>query len=67
MEPLYQLDKEKGLSPETPAAGKAFLETQLKTGAQTLANLWQTAWQEAPPDRFLQTYLAQRQLKREEN
>jgi hypothetical protein len=66
MEPLYQLDKEKKLSPETPAAGKIFLETQLKTAAQTLADLWQTAQNEAPPDRFLQTYLAQRQLQQEE-
>ena len=65
MEPLYQLENEKKLSPETPAAGKAFLETQLKTGAQYLGDLWQTAWSEAPPDRFLQTYLAQRQLQKE--
>ena len=66
MEPLYQLDKEKKLSPETPGAGKIFLETQLKTAAQTLADLWQTAQTEAPADRYLQTYLAQRQLQQEE-
>ncbi len=62
MEPLYQLDKEKKLTPENSADGKQFLETQLIIGAQTLANLWQTAHLEAPPDRFLQTYLAQRKL-----
>ena len=65
MEPLYQLDKEKKLSPQTPTAGKIFLEIQLKTAAQHLADLWQTAQTEAPPDRYLQTYLAQRQLKQE--
>jgi hypothetical protein len=41
------------------------LETQLKIAAQHLADLWQTAQTEAPPDRYLQTYLAQRQLKQE--
>ena len=30
-----------------------------------LGNLWFTAWKEAPPDRFLQVYLAQRKLKEE--
>ena len=63
VEPLYQLEKEKKLSLDTPAAGRAFLEGQLMKGSQMLGNLWFTAWKEAPPDRFLQSYLAQRKLE----
>ncbi len=33
----------------------------------TLATRRQTAHLEAPPDRFLQTYLAKRQLQKKEN
>jgi hypothetical protein len=64
VEPLYQLEKEKKLSPDTPAAGRAFLEGQLLKGSQMLGNLWFTAWKEAPPDRFLQSYLAKRKLEK---
>jgi len=63
VEPLYQLEKEKKLSPDTPAAGRAFLEGQLLKGSKMLGNLWFTAWKEAPPDRFLQSYLAKRKLE----
>ena len=65
VEPLYQLDKTGKLSKETPAAGRQFLHQQLAAGSQMLGNLWFTAWKEAPPDRFLQVYLAQRKLKEE--
>ena len=64
VEPLYQLEKEKKLSVETPAAGRAFMEGQLLKGSQMLGDLWFTAWKEAPPDRFLQSYLAQRKLRK---
>ncbi len=63
VEPLYQLEKEKKLSPDTPAAGRAFLEGQLLKGSKMLGNLWFTAWKEAPPDRFLQSYLTKRKLE----
>lgn len=65
VEPLYQLDKTGKLSKETPDAGREFLQKQLAAGSQMLGNLWFTAWKEAPPDRFLQSYLAQRKLKEE--
>jgi len=63
VEPLYQLEKEKKLSVETPAAGRMFIEGQLVKGSQMLGNLWYTAWKEAPPDRFLQGYLSRRKLE----
>ena len=63
VEPLYQLEKEKKLSPDTPADGHVFLEGQLLKGSKMLGNLWFTAWKEAPPDRFLQSYLAKRKLE----
>jgi hypothetical protein len=64
VEPLYLLEKEMKLSPDDPAAGRIFLEGQLMKGGQMLGNLWHTAWKEAPPDRFLQSYLAQRKLRK---
>jgi hypothetical protein len=41
-----------------------FFEGQLLKGSQMLGNLWITAWKEAPPDRFLQSYLAKRKLEK---
>jgi hypothetical protein len=64
VEPLYQIDKAGKLSPKTPAEGKKFLQTQLVKGGQVLGDLWFTAWKEAPPDKFLQSYLAKRKLKK---
>ena len=64
VEPLYQLEKGKKLSVETPAAGRAFMEEQLLKGSQMLGDLWFTAWKEAPPDRYLQSYLAKRKLEK---
>ncbi|MDP6904775.1 MAG: hypothetical protein QF406_10040 [Verrucomicrobiota bacterium] len=60
--PLYQLDKDGHLSEDSPDKGRLFLEKQLLVGAQMLGDLWFTAWKEAPPDRFLQGYLAKRKL-----
>jgi len=62
--PLYQLDKDGHLSEDSPDKGHLFLEKQLLVGAQMLGDLWFTAWKEAPPDRFLQGYLAKRKLNK---
>ena len=60
--PLYELDKAGHLSKESPEKGRLFLHQQLIAGGQMLGDLWFTAWKEAPPDRFLQGYLANRKL-----
>ena len=65
MIPLYELDKAGHLDKETPAKGRAFLNGQLAKGGQMLGDLWYTAWKEAPPDKFLQGYLARRKLAEE--
>ena len=64
VEPLYQLDKAGNLSEHSPGKGRLFLEKQLMAGAQMLGDLWFTAWKEAPPDRFLQSYLAKRKIEK---
>ena len=64
VEPLYQLDKAGNLSEDSPDKGRLFLEKQLLAGAQMLGDLWFTAWKEAPPDRFLQSYLAKRKIEK---
>ncbi len=63
VEPLYRLDKEGKLSvqPVVSPEGRAFLSAQLLKGAQMLADLWLSAWQEAGPDKFLQGQLVRRQ------
>jgi hypothetical protein len=63
VEPLYQMEKEGKLSGEGEkgAEGKAFLEAQLAKSAQLLADIWYSAWQQAPPDTFLKAQLARRQ------
>ncbi len=62
VEPLYQLEKAGKLNPAgtTTAEGRAFLENQVLIAGNMLGSLWLTAWREAPPDIFLQTYLVQR-------
>lgn len=61
--PLYELEQQKKLaSKEVPAEGKEFLTRQLLEAAQMLGDLWLTAWQQAPPDRFLKARLARRAL-----
>jgi hypothetical protein len=62
VEPLYQLDKERGLSgnDENGMRGKEFLTKQLVAGGLTLGDLWYCAWQDAPPDDYLKRKLEQR-------
>lgn len=62
MEPLYQLDKAGGLSGRPPRGleGQAFLGEQLARAANFLADLWLTAFEQAPPDTFLLGQLTQR-------
>jgi hypothetical protein len=62
VEPLYQMDKEGKLSGEGERGleGKAFLEAQMAKSAQLLADIWYSAWQQAPPDTFLLRQLARR-------
>lgn len=63
--PLYQLDKDGKLDAggKDAGEGRAFLERQLQTGAQMLADIWLTAWETAPDDNFLRSELARRQLE----
>ncbi len=62
VEPLYHLEQEGALSIEGPptAKGTEFMGSQLTKAAQMLADLWLTAWTEAPGDRFLAEELARR-------
>ena len=55
VEKLYRLDKEKklGASAEGSKEGRAFLEDQVLQAAQFLGDIWFSAWQQAPPDKFL--------------
>jgi hypothetical protein len=61
VEPLYKLDKEGKLSTDGDASeGRAFLEAQILKSGQLLGDIWYSAWQQAPPDTFLQRSLAGR-------
>ena len=62
VEPLYQLEKDKKLSPENEKAGegRAFLEGQLVKGGQMLGDLWFSAWQQATEDKYLIRNLTER-------
>ena len=62
LEPLYQLEKERKLTPENEKAGegRAFLEGQLVKGGQMLGDLWFSAWQQATEDKFLIRQLTER-------
>ncbi|HWF19650.1 MAG TPA: hypothetical protein VG754_10295 [Verrucomicrobiae bacterium] len=62
--PLYGLEKSGKLFGKGDAGeeGKVFLTQQLQTGGQMLADLWFAAWQQAAPDSYLQSQLAQRKL-----
>jgi hypothetical protein len=63
VEPLYQLARDGKLSGEGEQgrAGEAFLEGQLVKSGQLLGDIWYSAWQQAPPDTYLERYLAHRQ------
>ena len=62
LEPLYQLYKDGKLSGEGEKGleGKTFLEGQMVKAGQMLGDLWHSAWQQAPEDRFLKDKLAER-------
>jgi hypothetical protein len=62
VEPLYQLQKAGGLSGEGEKGleGKTFLEDRLVSGGQMLGNIWYSAWQQAPDDRYLRDELQKR-------
>jgi len=62
VEPLYQLEKAKKLSShgDTVPEGYDFITGQMLKGAQMLGDFWLTAWQHAPPDRYLKDQLARR-------
>jgi hypothetical protein len=62
IEPLYQLEKERKLSPENEKAdeGRAFLDAQLIKGGQMLGDLWFSAWQQATEDAYLIRQLKER-------
>jgi len=64
VEPLYQLDKARKLSNrgETAPEGYQFITGQMLKGAQMLGDLWVTAWQHAPTDRYLKEQLAKRKI-----
>jgi hypothetical protein len=62
VEPLYELDKEGGLTGEGGKGmeGAPFLENQLIKAGQMLGNIWYTAWLDAPEDTYLERQLDQR-------
>ncbi len=67
VEPLYQMDKERKLSPNGPAVeeGKKFISGQLLKAGQMLGDLWFSAWQEATTDKFLHRELLKRKAAQE--
>lgn len=63
VEPLYQLDQAgefKAANLARATEGRAFIQQQLRTGAEMLGTLWLTAWRQAGPDEYLARQLAQR-------
>jgi hypothetical protein len=62
VEPLYQLEKAGKFSPynDKKEDGRKFLCHQFVVAAQMLSDLWETAWEQAPPDAFLRSYLVTR-------
>jgi hypothetical protein len=60
MEPLYAMDKAGELTgePANGLKGRAVLIEQLARASTLLADLWLTAFEQAPPDRYLQSQLA---------
>ncbi|MBL9139788.1 MAG: hypothetical protein JNK85_28215 [Verrucomicrobiales bacterium] len=59
MEPLYAMEKLGELSGEPPSGlkGKPILVEQLARASTLLSDLWLTAYEQAPPDRYLQSQL----------
>lgn len=69
VEPLYELDKEGGLTGvgDKGMEGVPFLENQLVKAGQMLGNLWYTAWLEAPEDTYLERQLDERNAQNSTN
>ena len=63
VETLYKLERDHKLSPQgdvVDAEGWAFIEARILAGAEMLAGIWLSAWQDAPEDKFLRTELGKR-------
>lgn len=62
VQPLYELEKARKFSGEGEEGlqGRPFLEGQLVRAAQMLADLWYTAWLNAPEDTYLKRQLQKR-------
>ena len=67
VEPLYKLEKAGKLSGrrEKSEEGHNFITGQMLRASQMLGDLWLTAWQQAPPDRFLRSALERRKAASE--
>lgn len=63
VEPLYKLEKAGKLKTAGSAEGLAFITKDLAQGAQFLADLWLTAWEDAHPDAFLRRSLTARKAE----
>jgi hypothetical protein len=63
VEPLYKLARDGKLSGEGEEgrSGQGFLEGQLVKSGQLLGDIWYSAWQQAPPDKYLEDRLVRRQ------
>lgn len=63
VEPIYKLERDRKLSPRdgvVDAEGREFIEGLILAGAEMLAGIWLSAWQDAPEDKFLRTELEKR-------
>ena len=67
VEPLYEMNKDGRLSGNGEKGMEALpvLNKQIRLAAEMLADLWLTAYQNAPVDNFLKNQLARRQLQSE--
>jgi hypothetical protein len=68
VEPLYQMENDGKFSGNGTVGmeGRPFLEAQLVKAGQMLGDIWFSAWQQAPPDQYLQSQLAKRKLAQDE-
>jgi hypothetical protein len=62
VEPLYEMEKAGQLNAANSQSGEGrkFLCQQFVVAAQMLSDLWLTAWEQAPPDKYLKSQLAAR-------
>jgi hypothetical protein len=59
VEPLYAMDKDHKLAHDGEE-GKKFLEGQILKSGQLLGDIWFSAWQQAPTDKYLKDQLSRR-------